>query len=215
MAKYTTELRTIYKVGGQGFELPALQSYPIWNEDYRVVLNDHFKRHFWYREIGAETPTLFNHYLTMTLNEIMPYYNQLFKSAEIEISDPLTNYDLWRKRDQTTKAKDVTTGTTKSDSASKSKSVSNSPPNGLIELSDIEGYLYATDATLADASSDSNATSTGESTNDAVMDYLEHIAGSSNISKAELLMKYRESFINPLRDFLHDRELNQCFMGVY
>lgn len=215
MAKYTTELRTIYKVGGTGFELPALLEYPIWNEDYRQTLNNNFKRHFWYREIGFETPTLFNHYLLMTLNEIMPYYNQLFKSAEIEIADPLTNNDLWRKHDRKSWAKDESTTKTNSNSASKSKSVNSTPPNGLVDLNDIEQYLYATDATLADASSANDTESNGDAVNNATMDYLEHIAGTSNVSKAELLMKYRESFINPLRDFLRDRELNQCFMGVY
>lgn len=215
MAKYTTELRTIYKVGGREFELPALLAYPIWNEDYRQTLNENFKRHFWFREIGFETPTLFDFYLLNTLNEIMPYYNQLFKSAEIEITDPLVNVDTWKKHDRKSWQQTDNTLDTSNESGSKSKSVSSSPPNGIVEMSDIEEQVYADAASLANGSTTSKTGSKANNVDNATLDYLEHFAGVQGVSKAELLMKYRQSFINPLQQFLNDKNLNQCFMGVY
>ena len=88
MSKYTTELRYIIE---SGYELKALKDYPIFDENYRQVLNKYILNHFWMREIGAETVGEFDLFLGNTLNEIMPYYNGLFKMAMSEI-DPLTNY---------------------------------------------------------------------------------------------------------------------------
>lgn len=88
MSKYTTELRYIIE---SGYKLNALTSYPIFDENYRSVLNQYILNHFWMREIGFETAGEFDLYLGNTLNEIMPYYNGMFKMAMSEI-DPLTNY---------------------------------------------------------------------------------------------------------------------------
>lgn len=67
-----------------GFSIGA---YPIWDESYRNVLNDKIKNHYLFREIGQETPGRFKHYLDTKLNEIMPYYNQLYQTT-------LQNYDI-------------------------------------------------------------------------------------------------------------------------
>ena len=106
MSKYTTELRYIIE---SGYKLNALTSYPIFDENYRPVLNQYILNHFWMREIGFETVGEFDLYLGNTLNEIMPYYNGMFKMAMSEI-DPLTNY----KYKETLDKSDV--GTTSSNS---------------------------------------------------------------------------------------------------
>ena len=59
-------------------------------EDYRQVLNNKIINHFYLREIGAETPDRFNFYLGRKMQEIMPYYNQMYKSELLEF-DPLAN----------------------------------------------------------------------------------------------------------------------------
>lgn len=84
MANYTIELRQLVR---RGYRL-NLDSYPIFDESHRKILNDKIIQHYWFREIGQETPDRFNHYLGVRMNEIMPYYNELFKTTMIDY-DPL------------------------------------------------------------------------------------------------------------------------------
>ena len=66
--------------------------YPIFDEAYRGVLEKKIIRHYYTREIGAETFGLFQLYLADKMNEIMPYYNQLYASELLSKNiNPLTN----------------------------------------------------------------------------------------------------------------------------
>lgn len=113
MSKYTTELRYICEtlaglsesVGYTDIEqvikncLPKVFdfNFPIFDENYRSVLETKILRHYYTREIGLETVGLWKLKLTTKLNEIMPYYNKLYKSELIEFN-PLYDVDLTRKR---------------------------------------------------------------------------------------------------------------------
>ena len=86
MAEYTIEVRTLVQR-----KYPfAMNDYPIFDEMYREELNNKILQHFWYREIGQETPDRFNRMLRRKMFEIMPYYNQLYKSTLLEF-DPLAS----------------------------------------------------------------------------------------------------------------------------
>ena len=67
--------------------------YPIYDEAYRSVLNKKILNHFYMSDIGQESIGLWQHYLETTLNEIMPYYNQLFESELLKFN-PLLDIDL-------------------------------------------------------------------------------------------------------------------------
>lgn len=86
MSKYTTELRYLVETN---YPL-NMTSYPIFDESYRNTLNQKIINHYYFREIGFETAGLFVNRLNQRLTEIMPYYNQLYKSAQLEF-DPLIN----------------------------------------------------------------------------------------------------------------------------
>ena len=88
MSKYTTELRYLIE---NNFDI-GLKSYPIFDENYRELLNQKIINHYYFREIGMETAELFKRYLNTTMNEIMPYYNQLYKSELLEFN-PFYNVD--------------------------------------------------------------------------------------------------------------------------
>lgn len=66
--------------------------FPIYDENYRLILEKNILRHYYTREIGEETYGLWKLRLNARLNEIMPYYNQLYESALIEYN-PLYNVD--------------------------------------------------------------------------------------------------------------------------
>lgn len=87
MANYTIELGQLVN---RGYPL-ALNDYPIFDESHRDVLNKKIISHYFFREIGAETPDRFNWYLRTKMHEIMPYYNELYKSELIDF-DPLETF---------------------------------------------------------------------------------------------------------------------------
>lgn len=89
MARYTVELRELVQ---SGFPL-GMESYPIFDEDYRPMLNQKIIEHYAFREIGFETAALFRNRLNEKLSMIMPYYNMLYKSAMLEL-DPLTTINI-------------------------------------------------------------------------------------------------------------------------
>jgi len=74
--------------------------YPIFDETYRYPLNKKILRHFYTREIGEETVGLWKLRLQQTLNEVMPYYNQLYK-LELDKINPFYSVDLTTTRHTT------------------------------------------------------------------------------------------------------------------
>lgn len=113
MSKYTTEVRFICEqfsglsegVGCSDVEqvikkcLPKVFDFqfPIFDESYRSVIETKILRHYYTREIGLETVGLWKLKLNTKLNEIMPYYNKLYKSELIEFN-PLYDVELTRER---------------------------------------------------------------------------------------------------------------------
>lgn len=64
----------------------------IYDEEYRPILCKKILKHFYTREIGAETAGLWKLWLNQRMTEIMPYYNQLYKSTLLEFN-PLYDTD--------------------------------------------------------------------------------------------------------------------------
>lgn len=175
MAIYTTELRRLIECG---FDI-GLNDYPIFDEDYRPILNQKIIDHYYMCEIGAETAGLFRHYLHTKMQEIMPYYNRLYLSQELEFN-PLRDFDETteetRKRtgkvDTAGEAHDVTTTTgatqgtasnsTTTSASSSGLSVSSDTPQGMLATADITNNQYASAAQKDEDSS--SGSSTGSST---------------------------------------------------
>ena len=113
MSKYTTEVRFICEQASgltesKGYNdtnsiidlaIPKVFNFdfPIFDEEYRGVLERKILKHFYTREIGEETVGLWKLRLDTRLNEIMPYYNKLYKSELLEFN-PLYTVDLTRTR---------------------------------------------------------------------------------------------------------------------
>jgi len=68
-------------------------NFPIFDENYRIPLEKKILKHFYTREICEETVGLWKLRLEETLDEIMPYYNQLYKT-QIDKINPYYNIDL-------------------------------------------------------------------------------------------------------------------------
>lgn len=112
MSKYTTEVRYICETNAGLSESKGYNNvaniiansrtkifdfdYPIYDESYRSVLETKILKHYYTREIGLETVGLWKLKLDTKMNEIMPYYNQLYRSALIEFN-PMYTTDLYKE----------------------------------------------------------------------------------------------------------------------
>lgn len=114
MSKYTTEVRFICETAAGctesvGYDLveQTIQKaipkvfnfdFPIFDDSYRNVLCTKILKHYYTREICEETVGLWKLRLNTRLNEIMPYFNQLYKSELLEFN-PFYDVDITTKND--------------------------------------------------------------------------------------------------------------------
>ena len=215
LSKYTTELRFLIE---NNFD-NGLNSYPIFDESYRKSLNDKIVEHYYFREIGFETAELFKRYLNRTMNEIMPYYNQLYKSQLLNI-DPLVSRKLI---EQFTKSVDSTaiqegsgTQTNTATGSNDNKSINSDTPQSNILIGNIEDNLYASSATVDQSTGINNSesvnNSTANSTANSSETYSRDYTGLEG-DQSELLLNYRKTFLNI--DMLIIDDLNTLFMGIW
>ena len=220
MSKYTT---TIYYLKNNGFDF-ELNEYPIFDEDYRETLNNLILDNFLMDEIGFETPALFRHYLKTKLNEIMPYYNILYKAQfdMINNSNPFDNVNLREEFERTIEQDTTSSGSSTSNgsqsSSTEAKNVFQNTPSGNLKNSDINNFSYATNITL-DGGSGSGTTQnqvndTTESLGSNLENYIKTISGNNGkMYNIELMNKALDSFRNINSKLLS--ELESLFMGVY
>ena len=104
MSNFTTQVRYLCEsFGGEAHGVREIDNqikranrtifdfdYPIFDNNYKEELELKIIRHYYMREIGAETFGLWQLYLCDKLNEIMPYYNQLYTSTLLKL-EPLIN----------------------------------------------------------------------------------------------------------------------------
>lgn len=83
MAKYTTQVRTLVEAGYEIFDF----DYPIFDEDYRGVLETNIINHYYFREIGFETVGQFKHFLKTWMQLNMPYYNRFYETEFLITKD--------------------------------------------------------------------------------------------------------------------------------
>lgn len=282
MSKYTTEVRFICEeasglLESKGYNdiesiiakaIPKIFNFnfPIFDENYRNVLETKILKHFYTREIGEETVGLWKLRLNTRLNEIMPYYNKLYKSELLEFN-PLstanstrtkkTDYDSNRNENENisdtnssnrtitnngevnTTNNSTTTGTGSGTSNNTSTDLYSDTPQG--SLSGIESNTYLTNARKVtdNGSTTSNTSNTNSSTEktessesgtdnrsdtygrirgntDALSsteDYLETFVGYEGTSASDLLLKFRETFLNI--DMMIVNDLEDLFIKLW
>lgn len=219
MSKYTTELRYICEtaaglsesVGYNDVEnvIAAARpkifdfSYPLFDPDYKPVIETKILKHFYTREIGAETAGLWKLWLNRRLNEIMPYFNDLYKSALLEFN-PLYDVDLTTERNKDGSGSNTNNAKSTADDW---RYYSDTPQGG---ISGLESLTYLTEAERLKNSGQTD--SSGKYTDTET--YLEHVYGKSGgASFSALLKEYRETFLNI--DMLVIHELDDLFFNLW
>lgn len=233
MSRYTIELR--YLIEGN-YDL-GLKDYPIFDESYREQLNNKIIQHYYFREIGFETEALFKNRLNQKMNEIMPYYNQMYESSKLKI-DPLSTIDLEevfsRKSKTTGEGTSSTSGT--GNNTNNFNSTDTSDYGKISKFSDIAqaqttpneilNDKYLTSATVDDGqdkntntgtnTSQTESTTSGTSTDKRNLDEdttLTRKGNNGTASESELLNMYRETFLNI--DMMIIDDLDELFLGIW
>lgn len=239
MSKYTTEVRFICESKSGLAESKGCDNVDevlekSWNkifttnctffdESYRSVLCKKILKHYYLREIGSETVGIWKLWLNTKLEEIMPYYNQLYKSALLEF-DPLKDYSVERTHKRTgIDGKTSSTEVSENSSGSSSNNVtdrelySDTPQGG---LNGLESENYLTSARKNTSVGDSNSSVTSKSGTDytesvnSTEDYTEKVAGKvGSSSYSKMLNEFRETMLNI--DMKVINEFEELFFGLW
>lgn len=253
MSKYTTEVRFICENSAGLSESEGANNvdsildkcwnkvfnfdFPIFDENYRQVLCKKILKHYYTREIAHETVGRWKLALNAKLNEIMPYYNQLYKSELLEFN-PFYDVDLTRSREgsgtsnRTSKNTETNSGTSKNVSSGSSTNntdtlnrFSDTPQNSM----DTQGIADSVPLTTVTKVNEDNTTS-NESTdtltrNDNKTDsgteninntdkYIETVKGKQGTENySSLLKKFRETFLNI--DMMIIEDCSDCFFTLW
>ena len=208
MSIYTTEVRYICEVEAgydtsQGFSkvdeildkaVPKIFDFewPIFDEEYRLPLEKKILRYFYTREICSETYGLWKLMLQNKLCEIMPYYNQLYKSELLMAGvNPLNDVDYTKTGNRTDDGADTRTtessGTGNTEVKSTNKVVRSATDSGTNEavvsgnqghvrkysdtpqgaLSGVESGTYLTEAEVNTDTDNTTTTTTTSNKEDA------------------------------------------------
>lgn len=253
MSKYTTEVRFICENSAGLSESEGADNvdsildkcwnkvfnfdFPIFDENYRQVLCRKILKHYYTREIAHETVGRWKLALNAKLNEIMPYYNQLYKSELLEFN-PFYDVDLTRSREgsgtsnRTSNNTETNSGTSKNVSSGSGTSntdtlnrFSDTPQNSM----DTQGIADSVPLTTVTKVNEDNTT-TNESTNTLTRDDSKTENGTENINNTDkyietvkgkqgtenyssLLKKFRETFLNI--DMMIIEDCSDCFFTLW
>lgn len=234
MSNYTVTVRQLVEADT---ETPIIEfgTYPIFDEVYRDTLETKIIQHYYFYEIGFETPAMFNHYLKNTMNEIMPYYNKLYKSElttfdelksfkRIIVSSKSNDIDTTNIIDENViKKADVKT-TFDDDSTTGNIDKHSDTPQSLSTDADININKYLSDVNVTSNTHKDDSTTIVD--NDETLNtdakntsHTNNVESGTNTEEgheipiAELILKHRETFLNI--DLQVIGELKDLFMQVY
>ena len=216
MAKYTITIKSLID---NNFDF-KMTSYPIFDETYRNTLNQNILYHYYENEIGFETAPLFRFYLNQKLNEIMPYYNTLYKAQQklLNENNLFNNVNLTetfnRKNDTTTNS--TSNSNSKNNGVSNNKNIFQDTPQGKITQTDIDNQTWATNVTFDKNETNNNIQDTTSSNGNAnnIENYIKNIIGNNgNKYNIEILNEIKNNLMNI--DLMIINDLNELFMQIF
>ena len=207
LAKYTTTIKSLID---NNFDF-GLKDYPIFDEEYRPHLNDMILKHYYMSEIGFETANLFKQYLNNKMNEIMPYYNTLYKlQGDLLESGIDQNVNLTESYTHNV----TTEGTSESNSNStnENKNVSQNTPQGNLTEQNINNFNYADNISFGN--NNSEITDSSNTSGKSIEDYIKTIQGNNGNKYAyEVLIAIKNNLLSIDLEVIN--ELEDLFMGVF
>ena len=240
MSKYTFELRRVidffdrntvegwfkdYELSDYltAEEIAVINNRGTWSKD---KLAKKIVDHYFMREIGFETPWLFQHYVKVTMREIMEEKLPLIYSASIEY-DPLVNVDYtetFNRSMEDERNKEFSNSQTGSETGSATASgltVNSTTPQGQISKAEILQGKYASSTNAGESTNETtnnnstSGTSSEDNTGSSSEESTKRVKGNSGVSATaqKMIQQYRENIIAIDKDIIN--ELNDLFMGLY
>lgn len=212
MAKYTITIKTLID---NNFDF-KMNNYPIFDEEYRETLNNNILNHYYENEIGFETAPLFRFYLNQKLNEIMPYYNELYKVQKKLITDNLllNNVNITEQLQGSNTTTTSSTSQSTNSGTSNSKNLYQDTPQGEISNTDINNQKWATNLTLDSNSTSNTINDSNSASGQGTNNYIKTIIGNNgNKFNIEILKDIQNNLMNI--DLMVINELNDLFMQIF
>jgi hypothetical protein len=190
------------------YESINLAYYPIFAEGYRKILNGKIIDEYYNQEIGTETIENFLLILRKKMDQVMPYFNELYLSTQLDF-DPLKTMDIQSVGTNTTEGTESATAINETNSTTSSGSRATNltfPQTALAGNAD-----YATSAVDSNSNSgvEGSSQQENESTTNSESNSDSHVTGYQGIP-ANLVMAYRNTLINI--DMMILDEIKDCFM---
>ena len=220
MAKYTIELRRVCDLYGRDIveswfkdyelsnyltdeEIEKIETTNIWSKDR---LAKKIVDHYFMREIGFDTPALFEHYAKFTMNEIMEKYLPVIYTNALK-------YDILINVDYTETFNREFEGNSNSTSNSNASGITlnSDTPQKRVSKYDILSGEYVSSTAGSETSSDISD-NTNSSNNET---YTKNVKGNSGVSATyqRMIMQYRETIRAVDKEIID--ELNELFMLLY
>ena len=259
MSKYTTELRFIcetlagYDTSQDYGKISDILDecwdkifdfeFPIYAESYRSILCKKILMHYYTREIGLETYGLWKLKLNTLMNEIMPYFNEKYKSVDLKYN-PLYDTDYTRitngdESGNNSKNNEGSTNRNRSDKRNFKNSLNDTAINEVLDkysdtpqggVTGLKNDNYLTSARLTNGSNSNIGERTGDENNDVsengissnkengefstTREYIEHVVGKMNGgSYSKAIEEFRNAIINVDIEVIDS--LKELFMGVW
>ena len=212
MAKYTITIKTLID---NNFDFQMTQ-YPLFDENYRETLNHNILYHYYENEIGFETAPLFRLYLNQKLNEIMPYYNELYKAQKKLIDENLllNNVNLTEQLSGQNATQSSSTSQSTNSGTSNNKNLFQDTPQGEISSTDINNQTWATNLTLDTNTTNNTINDSSSATGSGTNSYLKTIIGNNGGKfNIDILNDIKNNLMNI--DLMIINELNDLFMQIF
>ncbi len=243
MSKYTTEVRFICEsaaglvesagasdvdniIDNSWLEVVGVK-WPCWGivpegggtYTYHAELAKKILKHYYTREIGFETVGLWKLKLNTKLNEIMPYYVELYETVAKKY-DWFKDVDYYREHEGSGSGDNSETtsgeGSYENERTDSGWSVFSDTPQG--SLVNVENETYLTNATKQTGSNSGSGSNTSSGTRSGeysdINQYIDHVYGKMpGKSYATMVKEYRENLINI--DMMVIDELKDLFMKIW
>ena len=192
-------------------EIAVINQRGTWTKD---KLAKKIVDHYWMREIGSETPALFEHNAKVFMTELMEEKLPLIYSAAIKY-DPLVNVDYTETFDAERANQGQASSTGTSTGNTSGLTVNSDTPQTNINKAAILAGNYASSTGASEATDSSTTTGNSSSNENGTESYTKKIKGNSGVSATaqRMVVQYRENIIAIDRDIVE--ECNVLFMGLY
>ena len=213
----TVELRKLVENGIKVWDF----DYPSFYEgEQKAAFEQKVLDHYWFRQIGIETPARWLHAFRSRIRDIMPYYIQLYESEKYmnDIKDPFATVDLTEtfeeeRTDTSVSSSRGSVSDTQYIQDDHTRKFSNTPQG---EIENLDSYMTeATVETTDDIHSSETATvGSAEGTATGKVKHTYTKFGAQGVTTfGHDMIEFRQSFLNIDLDII--KELNDLFLQVY